>query len=95
MQYILAALNAGKSVLCEKPIAVAVEIARDMLKAYHAIERRPVWFVGENYRFEPVFSRAAQLVPHLRPSKIDLLANMGMRKGNPYVFLVKLALDVF
>jgi predicted dehydrogenase len=83
MQYILAALKAGKSVLSEKPIAVAVETARDMVNTYRAMERKPVWFVGENVRFEPVFSRAAQLVPHLQANKIDLLANMGMRKENP------------
>lgn len=84
MQYIRKALVAGKAVLSEKPIATSTDVARDLVQAHAALEPRPVWFVGENFRFEPGFSEAARLVGHIGPlKKMDLVGNMGMRPGNP------------
>ncbi|MBN1284147.1 MAG: Gfo/Idh/MocA family oxidoreductase [Anaerolineae bacterium] len=55
------ALRAGKHVLSEKPIAPTVETGRRLLEQYASC-RGQVWMVGENYRYEPAFVRAAEIV---------------------------------
>ncbi len=55
------ALDAGKHVISEKPVAPDVETGRALLDHY---ARRPdrVWMVAENYRYEPTYLRAAEIV---------------------------------
>ena len=84
LQYIRKALSAGKAVLSEKPIATDTDAARRLVQEHAALQPRPVWFVGENFRFEPAFSEAGDLVRCIGPlKKMDLVGNMGMRPGNP------------
>jgi predicted dehydrogenase len=59
----IAALAAGKHVLCEKPLANTVEQARDMAEAARAAAGRGVRsMVGFSYRRVPALSFARQLV---------------------------------
>lgn len=58
---IAAALAAGKHVLSEKPIAPNVATGQRLL-AQHARQPGLVWMVGENWRYEEAFLRAADLV---------------------------------
>lgn len=59
----IAALTAGKHVLCEKPLANTVEEAREMAEAARAAAERGVRsMVGFSYRRVPALSFARQLV---------------------------------
>ncbi|WP_308466093.1 Gfo/Idh/MocA family protein [Rathayibacter soli] len=59
-RWTIAALEAGKHVLCEKPIAVSAEEAR-AIKAAAAVAGRVV-MEGFHYRFHPFFGLLEQLV---------------------------------
>lgn len=54
VELVLACLNAGKPVLCEKPLALSAEEARTVVDAEVALGRRLVQ-VGFNRRFDPGF----------------------------------------
>jgi predicted dehydrogenase len=54
-------LATGKHVFSEKPIAPDSDIGRSLI-ALHRHNRGQVWMVGENWRLEPAFMRAARLV---------------------------------
>ena len=59
------ALAAGKHVLSEKPIAPTVESGQALLQAYRARQTNGAnlcWMVGENWRYEEAFRRAAQII---------------------------------
>ena len=59
----IAALEAGKHVLCEKPLANSVEEAAAMVAAAEAAEARGVYsMVGFNYRRVPAIALARKLV---------------------------------
>ncbi|MCZ7540414.1 MAG: Gfo/Idh/MocA family oxidoreductase [Anaerolineae bacterium] len=55
------ALEAGKHVISEKPVAPDVATGRALLDHYAGHADR-VWMVGENYRYEPTYLRAAEIV---------------------------------
>ncbi len=54
-------LAAGKHLISEKPIAPDTTTARRLLADY-AHHPQTVWMVGENWRYEAAFLRAAELV---------------------------------
>lgn len=58
---IRAALQAGKHVISEKPVAPSVSDGRDLLSFSQAYPQL-VWMVAENWRFAPAIVRAAQIV---------------------------------
>ncbi len=59
----IAALNAGKHVLCEKPLANTVDEAREMVRAARRAEKSGVRaMVGFNYRRLPAAALARRLV---------------------------------
>lgn len=64
-------LAAGKHVLQEKPIAASEEEAVEMLQMYDSLaphpslSAKPFWGVAENFRLEPAFTKAAELVRSL------------------------------
>jgi predicted dehydrogenase len=59
----VAALEAGKHVLCEKPLANSVAEAEEMVRAARAArERGQVAMVGFNYRRVPAIAYARQLI---------------------------------
>ncbi|MGQ9907630.1 MAG: Gfo/Idh/MocA family protein [Candidatus Flexifilum sp.] len=55
------ALHAGKHVLSEKPIAPDSATAQRLVDQY-ARHPKQVWMVGENWRYEAAFERAAEQV---------------------------------
>ena len=56
------AIDAGKHVLSEKPIAKDVETAARLIKWYKHQKREAIWSVGENFRFfDPITFAAEQI----------------------------------
>jgi predicted dehydrogenase len=55
------ALQSGKHLLSEKPIAPDVATGRDLL-TQHAHHPNTIWMVGENWRYEDAFVHAAELI---------------------------------
>jgi predicted dehydrogenase len=55
-----AALEAGKHVLCEKPLATSLEDAFDLIQAAQRAER--VLMVSQNYRYNAPFRAVQRLV---------------------------------
>lgn len=64
----IAALNAGKHVLCEKPMATSRVEAEDMIKA--AEENGKKLMIGHNQRFVPSHQKAKQLIENGEIGKI-------------------------
>ncbi len=58
----MAALEAGKAVLCEKPMTMSVEEARRLVEA--AKQRNAVNCVQHNLRYYPVLQQARQMIAH-------------------------------
>jgi predicted dehydrogenase len=59
-ELVLAALGAGKHVICEKPLATTVEDAKAMVKAASAAGRR--LFYAEDWVFAPALVRVVELI---------------------------------
>ncbi|HEX3052339.1 MAG TPA: Gfo/Idh/MocA family oxidoreductase [Aggregatilineaceae bacterium] len=55
------ALTAGKHVISEKPAAPDLATGRRLLSLY-AQHRHLIWMVAENWRYEPAFHQAAEIV---------------------------------
>ncbi|OZU88319.1 dehydrogenase [Virgibacillus indicus] len=64
----IAALNAGKHVLCEKPMATSREVAENMINA--AEENNRKLMIGHNQRFVPSHQKAKQLIESGEVGKI-------------------------
>lgn len=64
----LAAAKAGKHIFCEKPLALTLSDAREMLQA--AEDAKVAHMVGFNYRFSPAVKLAKKLVESGRLGKI-------------------------
>lgn len=60
--YVRKALQSGKHVLSEKPVAATVSEAKALIKDYRALDQQPQWSVAENFRYEPGILRAADAV---------------------------------
>ena len=58
----LAALNAGKAVLCEKPMTTTVEEARQLVKTAKA--KNAINCVQHNLRYYPVLQQVRQMIAH-------------------------------
>ena len=54
------ALNAGKHVLCEKPMAVTLKQCEDMVEA--AEKNQKILMLGHNQRFNPAHQKAKELI---------------------------------
>jgi predicted dehydrogenase len=67
----LAAVEAGKAVLCEKPMAVSLEQAEALV---HRVQERGTFFqVGYMKRFHPVMRKFKELIPQIGPVEMGLL----------------------
>jgi len=67
-EIVIAAANAGKHILCEKPLAMNVEEARRMLEAVN--KAGVVHMICHNYRFVPAIRYAKQLIDSGKLGKI-------------------------
>jgi predicted dehydrogenase len=67
-EIVLAAVKAGKHVICEKPLAMNLEEANIMLQA--AKENGVVHMVSHNYRFAPAVQLAKKLISEGKLGKI-------------------------
>ncbi len=59
-EFVIKALNAGKDVLCEKPLALKIDECKKMIKA--SAESGNYLMVGQICRFTPSFVKAKELV---------------------------------
>jgi len=86
IEHASAALRAGKHVISEKPIAPDSTTAQRLI-ALHADRPAQVWMVGENWRYEEAFERAAYLIAANaigRPVTAAWSRFAALKPGNPY-----------
>ena len=69
-------LEAGKNVLCEKPIADSIEAAHRMVEAARSSGRSAV--IGYQRRFEPAFWTLKRITGELDPIQITLTGQRGI-----------------
>jgi myo-inositol 2-dehydrogenase/D-chiro-inositol 1-dehydrogenase len=72
----MAAIEAGKHVFCEKPMATSIEDAQTILDA--ASRARAVFQVGHNRRFAPVYATLKQMLAESGPAHS---AHVKMNRG--------------
>ncbi|HRW06685.1 MAG TPA: Gfo/Idh/MocA family oxidoreductase [Caldilineaceae bacterium] len=82
-------LASGKDLISEKPLAADVATSRRLLAAYRdqGQERGQVWMVGENWRYETAYVRAAELVRNGaigRPLTCHMALYLPMVEGSKY-----------
>lgn len=61
-KYVTLALQAGKHVLSEKPVAATVGEAQKLVQMYHQKYASLQWSIAENYRYEPAILRTVDAV---------------------------------
>lgn len=75
---VVRALQAGKHVFVEKPLAITWEELDQVVKTHDSLEEKPVVMVGFNRRFSPALQQLAQLVAGRRsPLVINYRLNGG------------------
>jgi myo-inositol 2-dehydrogenase / D-chiro-inositol 1-dehydrogenase len=72
----LAAIDAGKNVFCEKPMATSIEDARTVLEA--ASRTHTVFQAGHNRRFAPVYATLKEMLAESGPAHS---AHIKMNRG--------------
>ncbi|KAJ5102123.1 hypothetical protein NUU61_004345 [Penicillium alfredii] len=88
-EFIRKALQAGKHVLSEKPIAKDVPTAQDLLQWYRANinPRKTFWAVGENYRYLTKLLFAAEQVRQMGPVRHFRVNVHSLIKGDNKYYL--------
>lgn len=71
----IAAANAGKHVLCEKPMATKLDDAKRVLEA--ANKSKGVFQVGHNRRYAPVYQKLKELLSEDTPHSAHIKMNRG------------------
>ena len=71
----IAAVNAGKHVLCEKPMATNLADAQRVLDAANAA--KTVFQVGHNRRYAPVYVKLKELLSDFAPHSAHIKMNRG------------------
>jgi predicted dehydrogenase/threonine dehydrogenase-like Zn-dependent dehydrogenase len=76
---VMAAIEAGKSVFCEKPLCLSRDELHGIETAFRASARQPLLTVGFNRRFAPLVVRAKQLLSGLsEPMSLVMTVNAGV-----------------
>jgi len=95
--FIQAALEAGKHVLSEKPIAPTIESAQKLVDFYDEINRKRwqqsvtstlQWSVAENFRYEPGIERVARAIENSEiglPTLFSLILRLPFKPDNKYL----------
>lgn len=90
-EYVLRAAKAGKHVICEKPVAVSVKEAEEMVAACKKAGVR--FFVGYRLHFEPFTQEAMRVGQKKEFGKVKIVqSEMGFRIGDPNQWRLKKAL---
>ena len=91
-EYTIRAANAGKHVLCEKPMAISTMECAEMIAACEANERKLA--IGYRLHFHPVHQAAIQWGQGAAMGPVKVVdASFGFRIGNPNQWRLKHALS--
>ncbi|CAN6181788.1 unnamed protein product [Urochloa humidicola] len=82
-------LKAGKHVIQEKPASGSTTEAETALSIYNSFPNqfpyKPIWALGENYRFEPAFLESSKLIKDIGDMMhIQVIIEGSMNSSNPY-----------
>lgn len=78
VEQVVAALNAGKHVFVEKPLAISWKGLDEVVATYRSLEHKPLLMVGFNRRFSPAITEIKKLVASRRgPLMIEYRLNGG------------------
>ncbi|KAM3256116.1 hypothetical protein ACQJBY_048946 [Aegilops geniculata] len=82
-------LKAGKHVIQEKPASGSTTEAETALSVYNSFPNKfpykPIWALGENYRFEPAFVESSKLMNDIGDMmNIQVIVEGSMNSSNPY-----------
>ena len=87
-EFVLRAARAGKHVICEKPVAVSVKEAEEMVAACKKAGVR--FFVGYRLHFEPFTQEAMRVGQQKEFGKVKIVqSEMGFRIGDPNQWRLK------
>lgn len=79
----IAAIEAGRHVFCEKPMATSLEDARAVLDASRSA--KSVFQVGHNRRFAPAYATLKRLLSESQPHSAHIKMNRGELINPPWV----------
>lgn len=82
-EFALAAIDAGKHVFCEKPMATTLTNAKAILDRASSGAR--VFQVGHNRRYAPVYSTLRQMIVETNPHSAHVKMNRGELINPPWV----------
>lgn len=72
------ALNAGKHVFVEKPLAITEAQLKTVIDTYQALPKKPIMMIGFNRRFSPHIQKMKQLLSPLhQPKNMIMTVNAG------------------
>nr|CAB3456693.1 unnamed protein product [Digitaria exilis] len=82
-------LKAGKHVIQEKPASGSTTEAESALSIYNSFPSqfpyKPIWALGENYRFEPAFVESSKLIKDIGDMMhVQVIIEGSMNSSNPY-----------
>nr|CAB3453006.1 unnamed protein product [Digitaria exilis] len=82
-------LKAGKHVIQEKPASGSTTEAETALSIYNSFPSqfryKPIWALGENYRFEPAFVESSKLIKDIGDMMhVQVIIEGSMNSSNPY-----------
>jgi predicted dehydrogenase len=86
-EYVLQALQAGKHVLSEKPIAVNLQQAKKLIETYeeHFAPRNLVWNVAGQFRYDPAVRTASQALTDIgKPFLVSMKVRAPFLKSSPF-----------
>jgi myo-inositol 2-dehydrogenase/D-chiro-inositol 1-dehydrogenase len=86
-EHILAVVEAGKNVFCEKPMDLSLKTVKDML---HIIEKAGVKFmIGFNRRFDPNFKKIKSLISEGKVGQLHIIKITSRDPSLPPVSYIK------